>query len=109
MSGSGGGGGGGGGGDSYSPPCETLRFDTQLVSAQPAVVATLKAGDVLDVALAVMKGQTVVQVLHKGQVAGGLTGLDANNLRNCMDDGHQYKATVLSINGGQVRVRVEHV
>jgi hypothetical protein len=107
MSGSGGG--GGGGGDSYSPPCDTLRFDAQLVSTQPAVVAMLKVGDVIDVALAVMKGQTVVQVLHNGQVAGGLTGLDANKLRSCMDDGHQYKATVLSINGGQVRVRVEHV
>lgn len=108
MSGSGGGGGGGGGGDN-PPQCETLVFVTQLVSTVPAVVALLKVGDVLDVVLAIMKGQTIVQVLHNGQVAGGLTGLDANRLRACMDDGHQYKATVLTINGGQVRVRVEHV
>lgn len=109
MSGSGGGrAGGGGGGDPHPPGCETLRFDTQLVSTQPAVVATLQVGDVLDVVLAIMKGQTIVQVLHNGQVAGGLTGLDANQLRNCIDDGHQYTATVLSMNAGQVRVRVEH-
>lgn len=107
MSGSGGG--GGGGGDPHPPSCETLAFVTQLVSTVPTVVATMKVGDVLDVALSSMKGQTIVQVLHNGQVAGGLTGLDANRLRACMDDGHPYKATVLSINGGQVRVRVEHI
>lgn len=108
MSGSGGGGGGGG----YDPgpsPCETLKFDAQLVSTQPPVVATLKPGEVLDVATATLKGQTVVQVLKSGQVVGGLTGLDANRLRQCIEDGHDYKATVLTVNGGQVRVRIEHV
>ena len=109
MSGSGGGGGGGGGGDTDPPPCETLRFDAQLVSTQPGVVATLKPGDVLDVALSVLKGQTIVQVLKNGQVAGGLTGPDANRLRGCIEDGHDFKANVLTVNGGQVRVRVEHV
>lgn len=108
MSGSGGGGGGGGGGSTPSP-CETLRFEAQLTSPQAAVVATLSVGDVLDVALANLKGQTVVQVLKSGQVAGGLTGPDAARLRTCLDDGHNYMATVLVINGGQVRVRVTHV
>ena len=107
MSGSGGGG-GGGGPDTYSQ-CDSLRFDAQLTSPQPLVVATLNVGEVLDIAVATMKGQVVVQVLKGGQLAGGLTGPDATRLRNCMDDGHQYKATVLSVNGGQVRVRVEHV
>ncbi len=107
MSGSGGGGGGGGG--SQPSACETLRFDAQLVSTQPAVVSTLHLGNVLDVALAVLKGQTIVQVLSNGQVVGGLTGLDANRLRVCIEDGHDFKATVLTVNGGQVRVRVEHV
>lgn len=108
MSGSGGGGGGGG----YDPlpsECETLKFDTQLVSTQPGVVATLKVGEALDVATATLKGQTIVQVLKNGQVVGGLTGLDANRLRQCIEDGHNYKATVLSVNGGQVRVRIEHI
>lgn len=109
MSGSGGGGGGGGGGDPHPSQCETLRFDAQLVSTQPTGVATLKPGDVLDVGLAVLKGQTVVQVLKNGQVVGGLTGPDANRLRGCIEDGHDFKATVLTVNGGQVRVRIEHV
>lgn len=106
---SGGGGGGGGGGGSTPSPCETLRFEAQLTSPQAVVVATLSVGDFLDVALANLKGQTVVQVLKSGQVAGGLTGPDAARLRACLDDGHNYVASVLGINGGQVRVRVTHV
>lgn len=106
MSGSGGG--GGGGGSSYPSPCESLRFDAQLTSPQAAVVSTLKVGEVLMIALANLKGQTVVQVLRSGQVAGGLTGPDAGRLRECLEDGHSYEATVLIVNGGQVRVRVAH-
>jgi hypothetical protein len=83
-----------------------LRFDAQLTSPQAAVVATLSVGDVLDIALGNIKGQTVVQVLKTGSIAGGLTGPDAARLRSCIDDGHSYGATVLTINGGQVRVRV---
>jgi hypothetical protein len=109
MSGSGGG--GGGGGDSYDndSPCDRLRFEAQLSSPQPSVVVTLKVGDVLDVAVSTMKGQVVVQVLTNGHVAGGLAGPDATRLRNCMDQGHQYNATVRAVNGGQVRVFVEHI
>lgn len=108
MSGSGGGGGGGGVPPNNSP-CETLRFEAQLTSPQPAVVATLRPGEVLDIVVASMGGLAVVQVLKAGQVAGGLTGPDATRLRNCVDQGHAYNASVVSVNGGQVRVRVQHV
>lgn len=107
MSGSGGGGSGGGPG--YSSPCDTLRFDSQLSSPQAPVVATLSPGDVLLIAVAQMNGQVVVQVLRRGQPAGGLTGPEATQLRNCIEQGHNFNATVLQVNGGQVRVRVEHV
>lgn len=108
MSG-GGGGGSGGGGDPTPSSCETLRFDAQLTSPQAPVLATLNVGDVMDVVLSSLKGVTIVQVLHAGNVAGGLTGPDASRLRACIEQGHSYRATVLSINGGQVRVHVEHV
>lgn len=107
MSGSGGGG-SGGGGPGYSSPCDTLRFDLQLSSPQPLVVATLNVGDVLTIAVVQMNGHVIVQVLSNGQPAGGLTGPEATRLRNCIDQGHNYTATVLQITGGQVRVRVEH-
>lgn len=98
-----------GGGPSYDSPCDTLRFDSQLSSPQAPVVATLSLGDVLPITVVQMKGQVVVQVLHNGQPAGGLTGPEATQLRNCIQQGHDFNATVLQVNGGQVRVRVEHV
>lgn len=107
MSGSGGG--GGSGVDIGDSSCDSLRFDAQLTSPRPAVVNILQVNAVLDIVVANMNGQLVVQVLHKSQVAGGLAGPDAARLRNCIDQGHTYTATVRSINQGQVRVRVEHV
>lgn len=107
--GDGGGGGGGGGARDDVVDCNRLKFEAQLASPQVAVVAILSVGDVLDVAVANMKGQLVVQVLMGTRVAGGLAGPDATRLRNCMDSGHHYKAIVRTINGGQVRVQVLHV
>ncbi len=104
MSGSGG---GGGGGHDYDSPCDTVRFEAQLTSPRPAVVETLAPKEVLDIGVANMKGQIVVQVLKNDQLVGGLAGPDATRLRNCIDRGYQYKATVRTINGGQIRVLVE--
>lgn len=100
---------GGGISNTNESPCDKLRFEAQLTSPQPPVVETLEVRDVLDIVVVNMKGQIVVQVLKSGQVAGGLAGPDATRLRNCMDQSHQYKASVRFINGGQVRVLVEHV
>lgn len=107
MSGSNGG--GGGGGPDQELPCEQLRFEAQLTSPQPAVVATLSVGEVLAIAVVTMNGQVVVQVRKNADVVGGLIGPDATRLRNCIQNGHQYKATIRAINGGQVRVLIEHV
>lgn len=101
--------GGGGPREANTISCASIRFEAQLTSPQPAVVGNLSVGDVLDINVATRGGQIVVQALKNGQVAGGLTGPDASRLRNCIEDGHNYKATVRVINGGQVRVLVEHV
>lgn len=107
MSGSSGGGGGGGGGVYDDAPCERVRFEAQITSPQAPVVATIAVGDALDVVTATMQGVLVVQVLKGGRVAGGLAGPDASRIRNCMEQGYSYRAVVLTVLGGQVRVRVE--
>ena len=103
MSGSG----GGGGGVYDDAPCERVRFEAQITSPQGPVVATISIGDVLDVTTVTMQNVLVVQVMKNGKVAGGLAGPDARRLRNCMEQGYSYHATVVSVLGGQVRVRVE--
>lgn len=101
--------GGGGGPIVDAVPCEKLKFDAQLASPQPAVVATLRVGEVLAVDLVSMKGRFVVQVIKNGQPAGGLSVGDTTALRECIKQGHKFKATVVSINGGQVQVHIGHV
>ena len=106
MSGSGGGGGGVGG--VYDDvPCGRVRFEAQITSPQAAVVAMISPGEVLDVVTASLHNVLVVLVIIIGQVAGGLAGPYSCRLRNCMEQGYSYRAAVVSVLGGQVRVRVE--
>lgn len=109
MSGGGGGGGGGGGQPDDDVPCDRLKFEAQLTSPQAQAVAGLQVGEVLDVDLVSMKGVLVIQVLKGATPVGGLAGPDATRLRNCINDGHKYTATVRAINGGQIRVQISHV
>lgn len=108
MSGGGGGGGGGGSRINDETPCERLRFETQLTSPQLAVT-TLRPHDVLVVSVTHRQNVLVVEVLKNGVLVGGLAGPDVTRLRTCIGKGHTYLAVVLAVNGGQVRVRIEHV
>lgn len=104
MSGSGG---GGGGGDYPAVErCEDLVIDTQLSSPKPAVVNGLKKGDVLQVAVQTVGSTAVVVVTHQGQLAGGLASPEIQRLRECINKGVRYIATVVAKNAGQVTVRV---
>lgn len=96
------------GSDSPSDSCASLRFDTQLASPKAQVVAQLQVGDVLDIAFG-QGGNQIVVALWNSVEAGGIVDPHLNQLRNCMNQGEQFQARVLSITGGQVRVRVQHV
>lgn len=89
--------------------CEELVIDTQLSSPKDDVVEKIKLGDVLDVSTQTKSGTTVVVVLYKGKMAGGLASPLLARLRECLDKGTKYQAKVTSKTGGQVRVRVEAV
>lgn len=105
MSGSGGFGGGGGGGS--STPCESLAFETQLSSPKASVIQRLTIGDILKIELKKLDDTFTIVVSWHAEVAGGLTSPDVQRLRECILSGHEYAATVLSINQGQVKVRVK--
>lgn len=109
MSGSSGGGGGGVSTDDEVIGCDVLRFETQIASPNPLVVPTLKVGDELLVSIAsATKTQEIQVITAGGQLVGGILAVKVQRMRECMLESHTYKATVLSVNGGQVRVLVEH-
>jgi len=104
MSGSGGGSFAAGGAQEIS--CDRLSFETQLSSPKPEVVAGINVGDVLWVAIEQQGSAQVVVIKHGNQVAGGITSPKMSRLLECIRQGTQYQATVLSKAGGQVAIRI---
>jgi len=102
--GTGGGSGGGGGVD----PCSLIE-DTNLNSPVPAVVATLKPGDVLMVRLMPGPPVRVVVQTAAGLTAGSITGAKLPQIIKCLEAGVDYKADVVSVKGAAVRVRVSNL
>lgn len=96
---------------SPTPPqdsCGTLSFRATLNSPQAAVLAQLTVGAVLTVSIA-PPPQPAVYLSHGGQVAGSLTGQKIISLINCVQNGYQFEAEVVSIVGGQCIVDVRPV
>jgi hypothetical protein len=89
--------------------CSLLVIETQLSSPQPNVIGTLTLGEVLDVDLQQTGVVAVVVALKNGVVAGGIAATSLNQLRDCIEGGTVYQATVTGINGGQIRIRITAV
>lgn len=108
MSGSGGGGFGGGG---YEEPvaCERLIVETPIASPKENVVRNLQVGDVLQVTLENQAGTTVIVLLFNGDKAGGIASSFTTKLRECIQQGTHYEATVTAKSDGQVQVRIRAV
>jgi hypothetical protein len=105
VSGGGGGGGPGGGfGGGDDTPCDQLRFRTSIASPQPAA-SELKVGDVLRVELSSGPPAVIHLVDSNGNVVGSLISRVADLLR-CIQDGFDYEAEVMEINGGGIAVDV---
>ena len=101
---------GGSGSGGYRPsapsnPCANLTFRATINSPKPAVVGALQVGDVLDVVLDPESHS--VSLLHNRQTAGSLTGTHVAQLINCINNGFDYQAEVVQLNGGQCVVQVE--
>lgn len=98
------GGGGSGGGD---PDQCAIAQRAPLNSPVPAVVATLRVGEELDIVLATSSGRPILEVRKGGSVAGALTHRGHLTLIRCIGDGWTYKAIVTSISSGLVELRIQ--
>lgn len=106
MSGGGGDRGPSGGGDS-GVDCRDLRFEATISSPQPTVVANLQVDEVLTVGIEQQATNRMIAVRRSnGDLVGSLTD-HLRELIRCIQEGVNYEATVISIQGGAVRVRVQ--
>lgn len=108
MSGSGSGFGGGVGDDAVVA-CERLIIETAISSPKEAVIRNLAAGYILQVGLEQVGGTSVVALYYQGEMAGGITHASTNRLRECIQAGTNYTATVISKSDGQVRIRIKPI
>lgn len=100
----------GSGGGSWTTPtgdsCERLTSETALTSPDRAVISQLSVGTMLNVEVDNSGARPVVRAAYQGQVAGSITSSIIQRLVECIGDGYQYVAEVLSVQGGTCRVRV---
>lgn len=108
MSGSGGGF-GGGASDDAPIACERLIIETAISSPKEAVIKKLSVNETLQVELEQLGVTSIVVLTYKGEKAGGITHAKTNRLRECIQAGTRYIATVISKSDGQVRVRIKPV
>lgn len=95
-------------GADFEIACSDLKFEAQIASPDPSVVTTLAKGDLLVLTVSSGAGTQSVQAYKDSTLVGSLLANLVARLRECMLAGTDYQATVLSVNGGQVKVFVEH-
>lgn len=106
MSGGGSGGGGGAGGSGNQQSCEDLVIVTHIGTPTDSC-STLEKGDVLSVELT--QGSTsTVELLHGNTVMGGVGDRKVVQLRECLQKGVSYQATVINKNSdSDIQIRIE--
>ncbi len=86
--------------------CDRLTSETTLTSPDRAVISQLSIGTALDVEVDTSGARPVVRAMYQGQVAGSITSSIIQRLVECIGEGYEYVADVLSVQGGTCRVRV---
>jgi hypothetical protein len=101
------GGGSSGGTSPYFPPknddCASLVFKTHLASPSPDLVPSLKQGQTLEVG---RDNSGSVIVFSTDGYIGTILTRELAQLANCLDQGSEFIATVISIADGMVEVKV---
>ena len=100
---------GSGGGTWIDQPgdsCPTLSQQTTLNSPNRAVLAQLSKGTELEVSVNKSGKAVTVEALFNGQVAGTITSSIIQRLAECMENGYQYVAEVIDVQGGACRVHI---
>lgn len=97
-----------GGGPSKETDCELLAFEVGLASPQASVVTQVQVGDSLEVVIDTSGTNPTIAVMKDADALGAIIGSRMEDLYRCIQEGHNYQAEVLSLDGGDVQVRITH-
>lgn len=84
--------------------CAGYRRDKPLQAPDEDVVATLDVGQVLELLLHTSPTPVIAVVTLDGREAGAI--MPEELLISCLQQGVEYSATVISIRGGHVMLRI---
>lgn len=93
------------GGPAMGEKC-AIRRDTTLASPKPGPLNSVSVGDDLPVEL---RGSSVDVLNSSGDAIGSIAERWVSTLKECIEDGYQYKAKVQSKNRGSCTVFVHNV
>ena len=96
---------GGSGTDGGADPCDIAAI-TNLNSPNPNVIRGLQAGDKLQIDLRTGPPRLLLAVTATGQTAGSITSPQMATIIQCILQGVNYVAEVISVRGGICQVRV---
>lgn len=93
------------GGPASGEKC-AIRREATLASPKTGPLSSVSPGDDLPVTL---RGHSVDVLNHSGDAIGSITEHWVSTLKECIDDGYQYRAEVLVKSGGSCTVFVHNV
>ncbi len=102
---------GGGGWESNEPiatDCTTISIRTHVTSPNPAVLATISVGDILDISITPPSGP-LVAATNTGAILGTVLTARLVDLVNCIKAGHSYQAEVTRITGADCEILITHI
>lgn len=81
--------------------CEETYKSLQIHSANDEVLRKIKVGDELSFQIVRKAGNPSLEILYENERAGAILQFQ---LTNCIDQGLEYTAVVVSIDGGLCRI-----
>ena len=95
---------GGGAGESELIDICEIEFEAAVYA--PQNTGNLREGDVLRVSVGGTTGRALLLTDQAGRAVGSIAGaINAGVVIRCMESGNEYAATVLRIDGGDIRIR----
>lgn len=87
--------------------CLSLVIETNLATVNAGVLATTEVGEHLPVAARSVDGPVVV--LKDGEVLGSVLSSRLIQLLNCMNEGTEYEAEIVKLEGAVCQVKISAV